>query len=222
MAKRKNTYPKTFRPLLIERFGAFLAFGIALVLFVAIFADYLYHFQFSFDVQTLISGIFAVLMFHFMVSIMWFLAELTFHFAITVTQDGIWFHGYGKRFYTWDAMTDLGKHRNGWSSQSVWGIKARKPQIVYRNVIGKWLLGNWSYNSFIPLNSIVFIPKKWLFFRDMEAFKNTEFGQELFYFAPYLFDEAGQEKRKNRLYDADEIDDYVIVSSEDYQELDDE
>ena len=154
---------------------------------------------------------------YFVSSLLWYFAEYIFHFAIIISPDGIWFHGYGKRFYKWDSLICLNTKNTGISKQNSWGIKAQNTQIVYLNVVAKWLVGNWIYNNFIPLQGIVKVPRKKLLFRDMEAFKNTEFGQELFRFAPHLFDEVGKEKRKHRL--SDDVDSKFEWSDENDAEI---
>ncbi len=219
MAKRKNTYPKTFRPSKVSKIGILILFLILGFVFIASLLTYLTYLPSNLDLLNGIGSLVIVFWHYLNFSVIWYLSEYIMNFTIVVTSDGLWFHGYGKRFYTWDTMQSFTKDYIWSPYHHRWGIHVTNAALIHRNQISKWLVGNWFFDKMIPLEGIVKVPKKWLLFRDVEAFKQTEFGQELFYFAPHLFDEAGQEKRKNRLYDADEIDDYVIVSSEDYQEL---
>ena len=71
---------------------------------------------------------------------------------------------------------------------------------MYRNRLVSWLITNWDYHNFIPLDNIVRVPRELLLFHDINKFKETEFGHELAYFAPHLFD-TDKEKQKNRLRD---------------------
>lgn len=217
MAKSKNTYPKTFRPSIVSRIGTLIPFsllGFFCLVFLAIFLN---PENFTMDLPNGFIIFLFMLMYYFILSILWYSAEYIFHFAIIVTPDGLWFHGYGKRFYTWESLSRLNPQTNALQS-SIWGIKATHTHILNCPKLVKWIFGSWSYNNFIPLEGVVKVPKKWLLLHDIEAFKKTEFGQELFYFAPHLFEDETKHKRKNRLRDADDYDYDIVERTAHHQE----
>lgn len=214
MAKRKNNYPKTFRPSLIARAVSFITLGLFIVVFMVYLREFLINFEFNPFMNSLFNPVIGILLLYLIFCFIWYFAERTFHFAIEITRDGIWFYGYGKRFYTWDSMILLGIVQS-----NSWGIKTENPQVATRNTITKFFIRNWFPNNFIPIEAVVGIPYKWMKVRDTSKFLETELGQELFHFAPHLFDEDSKEKRKNRLDDADDVANYDIISNEDYQDM---
>ena len=201
MAKIKNTYPKVFRPSRIARIVSFITFGMFIAVFVVYLREFLINAELNLFMNSLFNPVIGVLLLYLIFYFMWYFAERTFHFAMVITRNGIWFHGYGKRFYTWDSMILLGIVQS-----NSWGIKTENPQVVNRNKITKFFIRNWFPTNFIPIEAIVGLPYKGMKIRDTSKFLETELGQELYHFAPHLFDEVGKEKRKHRLHDADDVD----------------
>lgn len=219
MAKSKKRYPKTFRPPIKFRTGKALLFLVLIVFLILFLVDFLNTPVLSITNDTSLDRLFSFLMLYLMISFTWYLAEYAFRFAVIVTPEGIWFHGYGKRFYTWDSMTKFSEKLTFISRRSNWGIKTRKPKIVHKSLISKIFFGNWIYTNFIPIVGTVYVPSKWIILRDKNEFKTTELGQELFYFAPHLFD-TDKKTPKNRLNDAYHDNDYDIVEIDRYQQED--
>ncbi len=202
MDKKKNAPEKIYRPALLSRFLHAIIFLFVGSLFAIALIGFL-----SGLAQVLSAGIISIMLSLFFLyvlfSMTWYCAEYMLNFAIVVTPDGIWLHGYGKRFYTWDALIELDKPK--WTSD--WGIKTTPANIEYKSRFGKWFLSSGLYKNFIPLELIVKVPRKWLFFRDIEKFKETELGQVLAQNAPHLFDGDNDWKPKHQLEDAYEDED---------------
>lgn len=216
MAKSKNTYPKTFRPSIVSRIVWFILFGMSAALFMGYLREFLINVEFNLFMNSMFNPIIAILLLYLIFYFIWHFAERTFHFALVITRDGIWFHDYGKRFYTWDSMVLLGSVQS-----NSWGITTKNPQIISRNNFTKLFIRNWFPENFIPIEAIIGMPYGWFKVRDTSKFIQTELGQELFHFAPHLFEDETKHKRKNRLHDAENTNDhkYDIVSNEDYQDM---
>lgn len=140
---------------------------------------------------------------YFILSALWHAIEIIWRFAIIITPKGLWFHGYGKRFYAWDNLQKFDRVRKRNRSAYI-GIQTKDPDIKNSNSLSSLLFWAWVSDSFIPIELVCTVPRKWIFFFDKEKFKQTELGQDLLHYAPHLFED--KTKRKNRLVD-DSIED---------------
>ena len=170
------------------------------MVFLVFFLDYV-----NFRADLLTGFIIFLFMFvcYFAVSILWNFVDSILYHSIIVTPDGIWFHSYGKCFYPWDSMITFGK------KGVYWGIMTKEPDITSSHAIGKWLYKPEHYQNFIPIDDIVrteFLDGE--HHEDIDRLRQqTEFGRELAYFAPHLFDDHDNN-------------DYDIVDTDRYQQED--
>lgn len=194
MDKKKKSPQKIYRPSQFYRITHAVIFFVFGGFFTTLLIVAIISLPQIFTAPVFLVGL--VLFFlYLLLSTVWYATEYVLNFAIIVTPDGLWFQGYGKRFYPWESLTRLAK--NKYSSE--WGLRAYRAKKIYRSRFGKLFLDAWLYDRFIPLERLVKVPRKWIFSRDIEKFKKTEFGQDLYRYAHHLFGEYDDRKPKNHI-----------------------
>ena len=201
MDKEKRSHPRTYRPSKTKR-GVW---GLILIVFLIAFFIILFNLPTMYREDGLFAVIFFIGLFYGILSGIWYILEFIFKLKFEVTDNGLWLHMYGKRFYPWDSMISLGTKSRTVKYSSNWGIHTRKAKIIHQSPIGKWMIGNWIHNTFIPVEQIVDVPRKFLVSHDIEKFKQTEFGQDLYHYAPHLFEKYEIKSKKQK------EDDYAIM-----------
>ncbi|MGB7342134.1 MAG: hypothetical protein WBC91_24775 [Phototrophicaceae bacterium] len=143
---------------------------------------------------------------------------------VTLFEEGIEVErGGSKLFSTWDNVSHLGIKGGGKNSRRGLFLHEKvSPETT--GLVDKLFFGRST--NFLPVGQFVRLPREWRIFSrkiDTNKLLNSEFGQELYRYAPHLFEEYDEWKPKNQLRDdyfdepSDWIEDEQRVSDERYR-----
>ena len=128
---------------------------------------------------------------------LWFGIIFTTQTRVLVSEDGIELQRGGARAFTsWDNISHFGVKGGGKNQQrGVYLYQKIKPEV---SGLAERLFFGWE-TDFLPIGQVINLPTRWGFFRNPinhEKLADTEFGQDVAYYAPHLLDGEVAEKEK--------------------------
>lgn len=142
--------------------------------------------------------LFVVLILMFDAAFLWWGIVFTTQTRVIVSEIGIELQrGTARLFTPWDNISHFGVKGAGKNQQrGLFLYDKVQPQV---SGIADKLFFGWETN-FMPIGQVVNLPTHWGFFRqpiNLDKVLQTEFGQDVAYYAPHLFDEA-KDRRKSK------------------------
>jgi hypothetical protein len=133
---------------------------------------------------------------------LWFGIIFMTQTRVIVSEDGIELQRGGARAFTpWENISHFGVKGGGKNQRrGIYLYNKIKPEV---NGLAEKLFYGWE-TDFLPIGQVINLPTRWGFLRNpinYDKLANTEFGQDVDYYAPHLLDER-QEKYK---YDSDRL-----------------
>lgn len=205
--KKKHDDITVFRPSPLQRIGTAVALGIVaismlgMVVLIASTSESDYH-PTAYRLFLVVSFMLGAM------GMVYWAYHMFVNDSLIVTPDGLQFVILGTSgFAGWDNMVRLDKR----------GIHLEQPITVSHNTLTRLLYMGRAFQC-IPINYVIPIPQGLRKIK-LREFAETDFGRELFHYAPHLFDDV-DDKTKRLASEGellDEEDDFIVEKHESRQ-----
>ena len=119
--------------------------------------------------------------------VIWDMFHTVFVERLIVSSKGIRFHMMGRQgFAYWEDMKQFA--RRGWARDSTFGILFEPQVLTSKSLLARLFLRDTAFDTIVPLRHFVFGKHTLLWgWPDLERFKQTPLGSDIYYYAPHLF-----------------------------------